>query len=101
LIFNKIIKFLIIINLLIPNLFFIQHLFKSKNDHNEKSNIININLNKQNNCNKWIVITTFNPPTTFIINLEKIIKDWKIVVIGINKINDNKWDIFNSSIKLL
>lgn len=51
-------------------------------------------------CDKWIVITAFNPPSSFITNLEKIIDDWKIVVIGNNQTEDLYWNIFNSSTKL-
>ena len=56
---------------------------------------------KNLNSNKWIVMTTFNPPSSFIINLTEKIEEWKIVVIGNNKTNDKKWNIFNSSNKLV
>ena len=49
---------------------------------------------------KWIVIITLNPPSSFIYNLEKKIENWKIVVLGNNEKNDAKWNIFNSSDKL-
>ena len=51
--------------------------------------------------NKWIVMTSLKPPTPFIINLTKEIRDWKIVIIGNNKTNDIKWNIFKSSNKLV
>ena len=63
---------------------------KGYNKENKKSLILD----------KWIVITAFNPPSSFIINLEKKIEDWKIVVIGNNETNDIKWNIFKSSDKL-
>lgn len=63
-----------------------------------KQNILVVNDN--NTCNKWIVMTTFNPPSSFIIKLESIIEDWKIVVIGNSGTDDKKWNIFKSSNKL-
>jgi hypothetical protein len=56
---------------------------------------------KNVNSNKWIVMATFNPPSSFIINLTEKIEEWRIVVIGNNKTNDEKWNIFNSSNKLI
>ena len=52
-------------------------------------------------CDKWIVLTAFNPPSKSIIKLEKKIKKWKIVVIGNIKTNDDNWEIFNNSNKLI
>ena len=46
-------------------------------------------------------MSAFNPPSLFIIILEKIIEGWKIVVIGSNNINDKKWGIFSDSEKLI
>ena len=54
-------------------------------------------LNEKKIFDKWIVIIAFNPPSSFIINLEKSIKNWKIVVVGSNKNIDIKWNIFNNS----
>jgi len=51
--------------------------------------------------NKWIVMTALKPPSPFIINLTKEIGEWKIVVVGINETNDIKWNIFNSSNRLV
>jgi hypothetical protein len=59
-----------------------------------------INNDKRIKCDKWIVITAFNPPSPFIIDLEKVVEDWKIVVIGNNETNDIQWDKFMSSNKL-
>ena len=50
---------------------------------------------------KWIVMIAFNPPDKAIIDLERKIKDWKIVVMGTNKTNDSNWDIFKNSNKLI
>jgi len=58
-------------------------------------------FNQDNKYSKWIVLNVFNPPSSFIINLEKIIKDWKIVIIGNNNTNDKKWQIFNDSERLI
>ena len=49
---------------------------------------------------KWIVIYALKPPSSSIINLEKKIKDWNIVVVGNNETNDYKWNRFKSSKKL-
>jgi len=67
-------------------------IFKSNNSYIRYSNIYS---------DKWIVITTFNPPSDSIINLEKNINNWKIVVIGNRKTNDSNWNIFINSSKLI
>ena len=75
-------------------------IFFSENHHSNFSNFYNDNKhipNLKKGFNKWIVTTAFNPPSPFIINLEKKIKDWKIVVVGNNETNDAKWYIFNTS----
>ena len=74
--------------------------FQSKKKYNNYYDINNKTMFNNITCNKWIVITTFNPPTSSIINLEKKIKDWKIVVIGNNETNKIKWNIFKFSTKL-
>ena len=50
---------------------------------------------------KWIIINANNPPTDTIKNLEKIIENWKIVVIGNSKTINSNWDIFQNSTKLI
>ena len=60
-----------------------------------------LTVNKYNKCDKWIVTTASNSPSSFIIYLERIIKNWKIVVIGNNESVDLKWkNIFKYSTKL-
>ena len=49
------------------------------------------------NSKRWIVMTAINPPSDSIINLEKQLKKWKIVVIGNIKTIDSNWDIFKNS----
>jgi len=68
-------------------------------DENKKP--IKVLENKNFNSNKWIVLTAFNPPSSSIINLIEKLEEWKIVVIGNNETNDNKWNIFKSSNKLV
>ena len=67
-------------------------IFKRNNSYISYSNIYS---------DKWIVLTTFNPPSDSIINLEKNINNWKIVVIGNRKMNDSNWNIFINSSKLI
>ena len=62
---------------------------------NSLSNTYNIT------SDNWIVMTAFNSPSDSIINLEKNIYNWKIVVIGNNRTIDSNWNIFNNSIKLI
>lgn len=50
---------------------------------------------------KWIVLTTINPPTEIIYSIIKIIDDWKIVVIGDVQTNDHDWKLLNHSNKLI
>lgn len=50
---------------------------------------------------KWIVMTVVNPPSNMIIDLEKQIENWKIVVIGNSNTIDSNWDIFINSTKLI
>lgn len=57
-------------------------------------------VNDNNTCDKWIVMASFNPPSSFIVKLESIIKGWKIVVIGNSETDDKKWNIFKFSNKL-
>ena len=94
-------KELIILFLLINFLNIYDYFYKKNNDFHELCKTINKFLVKEDNlCDKWIVIVAFNPPTSFLINLEKKIEDWKIVVIGNNQTEDLHWNIFNSSTKL-
>jgi hypothetical protein len=100
---NKIIKKVIIIIILV-NLFLnnTDKFFSQINisfDENKKP--IKVLENKNFNSNKWIVLTAFNPPSSSIINLIEKLEEWKIVVIGNNETNDNKWNIFKSSNKLV
>ena len=80
----------LIINILFINMLLINTINKNSDTEHKNSTT----------PNKWIVITAFNPPSSFIINLEKTIEDWKIVVIGNNETNDEKWNRFKSSNKL-
>ena len=94
-------KELIILFLLINFLNVYDYFYKKNNNFHELCKTINKFLVKEDNlCDKWIVIIAFNPPTSFLINLEKKIEDWKIVVIGNNQTEDLHWNIFNSSTKL-
>ena len=61
---------------------------------------INFLCSSNNSCKKWIVIISFNSPSLSIINLEKNLINWKIVVIGANRLNDKKWKRFKFSNKL-
>ena len=97
---EKIKKFIIIILLAI--IFSkMKYMISSQNDNNKKCKIEKSIFNHKNKFNKWIVLSAFNPPSLFIINLEKIIEGWKIVVIGSNNMNDKKWGIFSDSEKLI
>ena len=46
---------------------------------------------------KWIVLLTFNPPTSTIDYLAKNLFDWKVIVIGDEKTNDKHWNKYNNS----
>ena len=50
---------------------------------------------------RWIVMTAINPPSVSILNLEKHLEKWKIVVIGNIKKIDSNWDIFKNSDNLV
>ena len=54
-----------------------------------------------NSSDRWIVMNAFNPPSESIINLEKNINNWKIIVIGNCKTEDSYWNIFIRSRKLI
>ena len=82
-------------SILIISLFLILLLLKSSKLKNQLTDNYNIS------SDKWIVMNAFNPPTDSIIELEKVIKDWKIVVIGNIKTNDTNWEIFKNSNKLI
>lgn len=62
---------------------------------------LNINNKYKITSDKWIVMTAFNPPSGSIINLEKNINNWKIVVIGTEKTDNTSWNIFSNSNKLI
>ena len=93
---TKIIKKIkqVIINVLLISIFSNTYIIFLRNKDYNKEN------KKPLIPDKWIVITAFNPPSPFIINLEKNIEDWKIIVIGNNETNDIEWNIFKSSNKL-
>ena len=61
---------------------------------------INFICHQDNACKKWIVVITFKEPSISIINLEKILDEWKIVVVGANSRSDKSWKIFKYSNKL-
>ena len=82
-------------SILIISLFLILLLLKSSKLKIQLTDNYNIS------SDKWIVMNAFNPPTDSIIELEKVIKDWKIVVIGNIKTNDTNWEIFKNSNKLI
>ena len=44
---------------------------------------------------KWIIMTAFNIPDSSILNILKILKNWKIVVISINNNIDKEWESLN------
>ena len=84
----------LIINFLLISIFSnCDNLFVRNNDYNKGNK-------KTLLIDKWIVITAFNPPSSFMVNLEKNIEGWKIVVVGNNETNDKNWNIFQSSNKL-
>lgn len=93
--------FLIFILLLMTLVIIDVPLDKQTNINKYKTSNDLINNDKMIKCDKWIVITAFNPPTSFIIDLEKVVEDWNIVVIGNNETNDIQWDQFISSNKLV
>lgn len=97
---NGRLKKLIILFLLEAVFFIYNTYFVLKKNNGSHNGIFNKTMLINNTYNKWIVITTFNPPSSSIINLEKIIDDWKIVVIGNNETNEIKWNIFKFSTKL-
>ena len=89
--FNIIIKYLFFI-------FFLSFIILSITFNNE--NILyatDFNITSD----KWIVMTVSNPPTETIKNLEKKIKQWKIVVICNNVTIESNWDLFKSSNNLI
>lgn len=51
-----------------------------------------IDLNKCLTSEKWIVMVSFNPPSSSIIELIKNNRSWKIVVIGNVQKNDIIWN---------
>lgn len=90
---QKLIIIILLIFLFLNN----DHQFLININYIEKNNEKTYRLKHKIQFDKWIVITAFKPPSEFIINLEKNITDWKIVVIGNNKTNDIKWNIFKNS----
>lgn len=44
---------------------------------------------------KWIIMTAFNIPDSSILNILKILKNWKLVVISINNNIDKEWESLN------
>lgn len=98
---NEKIKKLIIIMLMSIMFSKMKYLISSQNNNDIKYKLEKLVFNHKNKFNKWIVLNAFNPPSSFIINLEKIIEGWKIVVIGNNNIDDIKWEIFSDSEKLI
>ena len=86
-------KAIIILFLLIAINSIINHpIFIGNNSYIDYSN---------NSSDRWIVMNAFNPPSESIINLEKNINNWKIVVIGNSKTEDSYWNIFIRSRKLI
>ena len=53
------------------------------------------------NSEKWVVVTTINPPTDSIKKLTELPEPWKIVVIGDKKTKNEEWNIFSNSTKLI
>jgi hypothetical protein len=49
---------------------------------------------------KWIVMTTINPPNETIDSLLKFLDNWKIVVVADKKTNDDNWKQFINSDQL-
>ena len=98
---NEKIKKLIIIMLMSIMFSKMKYMISSQNNNDIKYKLEKLVFNHKNKFNKWIVLNAFNPPSSFIINLEKIIEGWKIVVIGNNNIDDIKWEIFSDSEKLI
>lgn len=98
---NEKIKKLIIIMLMSIMFSKMKYMISSQNNNDIKYKLEKLVFNHKNKFNKWIVLNAFNPPSAFIINLEKIIEGWKIVVIGNNNIDDIKWEIFSDSEKLI
>ena len=50
---------------------------------------------KDSSCNKWLVLTVFNPPNITNLQLLNNLHSWKIVIIANTKKNDNKWKTLN------
>lgn len=94
-------KQIIILILLLMTFCLIDEFFIEKENNND----IIINIDSINNdfsikCDKWIVLTAFNSPSSFIEYLEKEILDFKIVVVGNEETDDIKWNQFRYSDKL-
>ena len=89
--FNIIIKYIFFI-------FFLSFIILS-NPFNNENNLYATDFNITSD--KWIVMTVSNPPTETIKNLEKKIKQWKIVVISNNVSIESNWDLFKSSNNLI
>ena len=86
-------KAIIILFLLIAINSIINHsIFIGNNSYTDYSNKFS---------DRWIVMNAFNPPSESIINLEKSINNWKIIVIGNSKTEDSYWNIFIRSRKLI
>ena len=82
-------KQIIILILLLMTFCLIDEFFIEKENNND----IIINIDSINNdfsikCDKWIVLTAFNSPSSFIEYLEKEILDFKIVVVGNEETDD-------------
>ena len=59
-----------------------------------------INYDKLINYNKWIILTTSNPPNPSIFHLLNILNNWKILVVSNNKEIDKDWKSSNKIIYL-
>lgn len=61
--------------------------------------VIDLNNNFNIESSKWIVMISFHSPQLSLIKLLNSLNSWKVIIIGCNKYNDNKWKIleFNNN----
>ena len=78
-------------------LFYILYFTFDQKIANTIKNIFNPN---KNFSDKWIVMTTINPPNETIDSLLKFLDNWKIVVVADKKTNDDDWKQFINSDQL-
>lgn len=83
-------------------IFSLLFLFILVTNHRKFKNIINVfSVANDYIYDKWIVLTTINPPNETIFSLLKFLDNWKIVVVADKKTIDGEWIQFSNSSQLI